>query len=226
MNEKLRFILMLIQKKLHIILIVGIICSGGILAEKIFFQPSVPITGRMIFTEVVRLDRSKQLVDEDGNIKDISISPIVNMWSNKQKFLDKTESQFDYSRFDKNWDNFQLEQKFSWIDKHIRLKLLGNDTYEFVLEFKAEDAKDSDYVKKVGSQFLDEFIDYSNDVSSIILGNADVQVIDTYQFENTHENATNGKILLKYAIIGFVLGCLVSCTVIVIMGSRAKSRRA
>lgn len=222
MNENLRFIIKSLQKKLYIILIVGIVCSGGLLAEKIFFQPSIPTTGRMVFTEVVKLDRSKQFIDEKGNIRDISIAPIVNMWSNKQKFLDKTENQFTYSKFDKNWNNYQSEQKFSWIDKHFRLKLLGNDTYEFVLEFKSEDAKDSEYIKKVGIQFLDEFVKYSNGVSSVILGEANIQVIDTYQFANNHENALGGQILLKYAIIGFALGCLVSCTVVVIVEKRKR----
>ena len=69
---------------------------------------------------------------------------------------------------------------------------------------------------------LDEFVKYSNDVSSVILGEANIQVIDTYQFANNHENALGGQILLKYALIGFALGCLVSCTVVVIVEKRKR----
>lgn len=204
----------IIKRRWYFMIIFAVFCSAGLLIEKTYFSPAIPQTGSMMFTQVVKFDQPVKKYSEGENIKDVTMIYNVHMYSNLQKFLDESESIFNYEKLERGWNNKTISEKFNWLNKHLEVHYCGSNVYEFILRFGSEDPKEATYVEKNGDNFLTNYVNYSKNVSTEIIGECQITILDKYQLFNKRENVTQTDILIKFGIIGFVLGIIISCVVL------------
>jgi hypothetical protein len=204
-----------LKKKWYLTLILAIFCAGGAFVEKYFFTDIIPQTGNMTYTKVIKFDNPVLIYDDNGNFHEVVINKVIDMWSNKNKFLDETENRFNYNKFDAQWSNKTLEDKFKWIDKHILVNYIGNNVYEITFRLLETDTKDASYVQQYALDYLDAYIFYVKNVSSIVVENPKVIVIDQYKLIENHDYFNKNNILIKYTIIGFILGAIIGNIIII-----------
>ncbi|WP_295715292.1 hypothetical protein [uncultured Mitsuokella sp.] len=218
-----------ILKKWYIIIIVALLVSIGLYLEKRTVAPTIPQSGEMVYTSIVKVgsnidknhevyleDNSKTTKNNNNNIiNEVTIVPIIQTWGNEKKFIDLIHNKYDFLKLNRNWNNLSKnEDKFKWINDHFIVNYMGNNVYEFVLLFKAEDVKDSQYVKENGTDLLNDYIAYAKEASSLVYPNADFNVVENHQFIDEGVIANQQALAKKYAVIGFVLGALASIAVL------------
>ncbi|WP_302491202.1 hypothetical protein [Megasphaera sp.] len=214
----LRFIL----RKWFVVLLMAIVVSAGLYIEKSQVAPTIPQSGAMRFTTIVKLNNATNanavFLNNKDTMNEVTIIPVIMTWGNEQKFMDNTSMKYDYSKLNKNWQNIKTYQdKFKWFNEHFIGKYLGNNIYEFTLAFKAEDLKDSQYLEEHGSELLADYVNYAETSGNLIYPQAKFSVIESHQFIDKSEAVTPATLAKKYAVIGFVIGALVGIAVLCVL---------
>ena len=212
-----------ILKKWYVIIIIALLVSISLYAEKMLITPTIPQSGEMRYTAIVKIENTNnihevQLEDNPKNkdiVSEVTIVPIIQTWGNEKNLIDIIHNKYDFLKLNKNWNNLSKnEDKFKWINDHFIVHYMGNNVYEFTLLFKAEDIKDSQYIKENGKNLLNDYIAYAKDASSLVYPNATFGVVETNQFIDEGTIVNQNTLAKKYAVIGFVLGALASIAVL------------
>lgn len=212
-----RVYLLYLLKKSYIILACAIIVSLGLYIEKANLTPIVPETGNITFTQNVRIQPINPVeldLTTNGSKNIATIEPYFSTWGFMKGFITHSKSDFDYSQFNKNWNNLEWSEKADWMNQHFHITYLGNNVYEFVLQFAATDAKSSDYVQNHGKEFLHNYIEAGTQSYSKINPVQSIQYLDFYEFEDRPQAVNKQTIVLHYTIAGFVLGLFLGLTVV------------
>lgn len=203
-----------IKRKWYIILFSAIVCAGLSYGDKAFFHPVTPVTGNITFTKVARLEVPQEIYVQNGIGHDVTITSAVNMWSNMERFLEKTESKYNYEKFNKNWNMLKKTEKFSWLNKHLRCQYLGNNVYEFIFQFTSADVKDIAYLQNYGDEYLTEYLQHAEQVAFLMYTEPKFIILDTYSVMDEYNLGDTSFILQKYTIIGFILGIVLGVAIV------------
>lgn len=223
-NSTFKFLL----KHWLIIIICALACGSGLYFEKTIVNQSVPKTGSIVITKVVRFDAENRtgldIHDENNQVVAnlVTIKSILGMWSNAETFLNNTEGIYNYVKLDAAWNNLSRSEKIEWFYKHFYVTVLGNNNYEFVLKFTEADSKDSEYLKENGANLLNEYVAFAvkacNEISPIY----NVEVKSEYSMFDTKQDVNPKMIPIKYGIMGFILGGFVSCAILCMYSMKIK----
>lgn len=102
------------------------------------------------------------------------------------------------------------------MNKHLIVKYFGAGRVEISLDIKKSDAMDLQYLKDHGKDYVDSFVNFLNSKDSL----GEYQVVDTIESIPDNLTINNKNVVVKYGIIGFVLGIAFMMTVMLIYGMR------
>lgn len=230
--------ILFIIKKWYIVLICAVIGAGALFVEKSIVSPVIADTIRqndIYYTAVIHFTNpipktaissdERNPEKENGIEHEVTIKYPILMFSNKQKFLDQTESAFDYEKLSKDWSKKSVTEKFDWMGHHLEANYFAPGTYEVVFKIPAMEAKDDEYIREIGDQYLDAYMNYVKECSRLVYDNPEFVVTDRYNLFSHKENdmATVQSVKKKYAAAGFVLGGFLGTAVLAVLSLRKKS---
>lgn len=127
-------------------------------------------------------------------------------------FYKTSETQFDYEKMLPGWENKSNLEKIKWLKKHLVVHDYGAGNIEFRFDLLKSDAKDLNYVKANGEKYLDSYIAFLQEKKII----GDYAVKNQMTVFPESEIINKKGILIKYGIVGFILGAVLTFTILFI----------
>lgn len=186
-----------------------------IVAEKQYFNKPIPVTGKIILTELVKFEEADyEAVQNTSRKEKESIVPLLNTMSQKLRYRDAVKEKYDFSMLNDNWASFTEFQQYKELNSKFTVDYVGNDIYEFVLRLSSEDPKNAEYVKENGSAMLHSYVEFSNSLLGKYLNASKATVLDKSAYYEEHTSVANVDFTIKYAVIGFALGVILAISLI------------
>ncbi|MBS5582981.1 MAG: hypothetical protein KHX20_10475 [Megasphaera sp.] len=211
MNQLRQLLVELYRKKI-IIVLCAVLCAAALAFEKYYFGEFVVRTGTYYTTAVVHVDHLKE---NDNSLK---AERLLRTTENLYSFIEKNEKNgpISFNRLDANWDKLNKNGKITWLQKYISIYNFGYDTYEILIKLDSFVPKDANYLKANSNKLLHEFIACSDEFIQKIEPSASIRVIKTDTVYPEVVTIPKKQTVLKYGMIGFILGLLLSSVSILI----------
>ena len=133
----------------------------------------------------------------------------LKSYSEIDLFLKQSENRFDYKKINSDWDKLTEIQKVEWLQKHIHVVDIHSGVIQFIFTLSADDAKDYEYIKLYGTKYLDEYISFAESRINQITPQSQFKEVSTYTLEPKLLANDKNIIIIKYGIIGAVLGTII-----------------
>ena len=209
-----------IRKKWYIILICALIGSLSLYIEKSVTR-IVPVVGKLIYGDMIQLDKRYPEYINGGNIEVFpDMEKMNNLWIIQNEFMDKISNKYDFSLLGVKWDKLDNQQKIDWINKHFFVYNLGNGTYFVELQFLSQDAYNFDYVEKIQSKLLADYVESMQTTLALEVQDPQFKIVDFKRFIVKSKEDDVSTIRAKYAVVGFILGAVVGTAVILVVASK------
>ena len=210
MNQLRQLLAELYRKKI-IIVLCAVLCAAALAFEKYYFGEFVVRTGTYYTTAVVHVDHLKE---NDNSLK---AERLLRTTGNLYSFIEKNEKNgpISFNRLDVNWDKLDKNGKITWLQKYISIYNFGYDTYEILINrfIRSQRCR---LLKANSNELLREFIACSDEFIQKIEPSASIRVIKTDAVYPEVVTISKKQTVLKYGMIGFVLGLLLSSVSILI----------
>ena len=130
------------------------------------------------------------------------------------------ESDLEMEKVCAGWHRLGVMDRVKWFSRHLQFIKLGPGIYEFDMNLAETDAKDTAYVQEHKEQMLDGLAKVISEVSAPYIGEAHWTKVEDFDMVNVHEQATQGGLRKKYAVVGFVLGALAGIAILSVLSLR------
>lgn len=195
------------------VLLTGFVGATGLVLEKSIYTDFVIKSGDVWLTRIIEIENYDKFPYADLK-STFSYEKYMNTYPVLEQLILNTDSDFKYDKFCKGWDKKSKVEKYQWLQTHLFINTFGSGVYEIVFVLRESDAKDLDYVIGNGENFLNYYMQYSNTVVKTFNDNANLKLLQVYNLYPETKPVNRNKILIKYGIVGFVLGIILSITVI------------
>lgn len=195
--------------KMMFVLILGIIVASGLILEKHFTTNTLIQSGPFIFSKNIKIESD---VTNDPFRYDLYLEYTGNIIP----YIDRTERKFDYLQLDAAWNSKNRQEQGDWIKQHFSIDYFGDNIYGVALIFKDNDYKDFDYIKENGEQILNSYIEYLGSIRQ----DDNIEILSGNTIEPQTTYISPKRILIKYGIIGFMLGVFLAFLVLIVVSSR------
>lgn len=196
------------KKYLILILALSIISCLGMVVERNWRQNSiVPLTSN-VFCE-----KSFSVMYNLRNFnKQTEWNRYANSYSFMNRFLSKSNTMFDYSKVCKQWNTMGAEEKLIWLQRHFSIDNMGEGTYHVVFYIKENEYKDDLYIRDNISGLIELFIGtLREDIQLLHTDMVYKEINSCVIIEKSHlAQSSNSGGIIKFAIIGLLLGGMVS----------------
>ncbi len=211
MDKHLEILKKTFINKIGIILLVGVLCSMALMFEKNRSSDFMVETGSFCITCLTKISDSD---DMNPNFE-FNYGQIIGTDSNLNDFLDITErnNKFDYNKIYGNWKTLAGMKKNDWLRKHFRTYNAHGGSLEFSFKVEENEPKDVAYLTENAGEFMQTFIRQSEQTIRLVRPNAKIEILKETIIKPENMVLSKKRILLKYGIIGFVLGILIATTV-------------
>lgn len=211
-HSAISYVVNIIKRKWIIIILTGVLFSVLFMGFKYSTKDSYTLApnGDVYIAEVIKINNYP---DQNDTLKyDKYFASTTYLYS----FYKSSKDTYDYEKLSPGWKNKTDSQKLEWMNKHLIVKYFGAGRVEISLDIKKSDAMDLAYLNNHGKEYVDSFVSFLNSKDTL----GEYQVVDT--IESIPENLTinNKNVIVKYGIIGFVLGIAFMTTVMLIYGMR------
>ncbi len=208
-------------EKIGIILLVGVLCSVTLVFEKNRSSNFMVETGDFCITCLTKITDAE---DMNPNFE-FNYGQIIGTNSNMNDFLEVTEgnNKFDYNKLYGNWKTLAGLKKANWLRGHFRTYNAHGGAWEFSFLVKENEPKDVAYLNKNASEFMRTFIDQSEKTIKLVRPNAKIEILKETIISPENKVLPKKRILIKYGIIGFVLGIIIA-TMVLFVRTLGKNR--
>lgn len=200
-------------RKIWVIFLVAILGAIALGVEKFFFSNFVTRTDIFYIANIVKVENfnngmpASQMFVNQTNYKAIMLTT-----GNLYKFIQKGKQDrtVNFQKLNADWNKLSEGSQILWLSKIIKINDMHNGVYEIILNMDKFSAKDIDYLAKNAPQIMKTFVQCSNDFIKEIEPETKIKIIDQRSVVPEIVQLSKKKIVLKYAVIGFVLGGIVS----------------
>lgn len=137
------------------------------------------------------------------------------------KRVDESESEV-MKALDSNWRTLDVLKRGDWVSKKIFVKNFGAGKCEIAFMLDANTPKDIAAFSENSQMLLDAFLDVSIQQMNLIKPNASMTVIHKDMHLPEATTLSRKEIVLKYAVAGFFLGCILASAGIFVHTMRKK----
>ena len=106
------------------------------------------------------------------------------------------------------------------MQKHIHVVDIHSGVIQFIFTLSADDAKDYEYIKLYGTKYLDEYISFAESRINQITPQSQFKEVSTYTLEPKLLANDKNIIIIKYGIIGAVLGTIIGVVIVFLISIR------
>lgn len=199
-------------KKIWLILLIGIICAVLLVIEKNINSDFMVESGDVIITKVVQITDSHTENDIKPFDAETDYKGLLYTNYNVRKFLQKTS--YDINKLNGNWEVMNEPDRLNYIRQIIGINKFHNGNYEFVLHIPRSIPKDVPYLKENGNEILDEFLNVSLLTIKECDNNGKMKVIGSDNVYPSVIHLSKKTVLVKYGIVGFILGCFLTILIL------------
>ena len=209
-----------LRNKWYIIVVLALVLGGGLIFEKSGSGNNVISVSTSAYSQ-----QMIRVVSEDPNLPLYDIpdpSLFANSSLEKYSFMKESEKKYDYSKFNADFPALNEENKFMWLEK--RLWVVSHYPNLFVVTFwvKDEDAKDLEYTNANVEQYVSDYIEFcSKKLQAMGIGR--LEVVDKAVLPAEGTILPSNSFMLKYGIIGAVLGSVAGLLIIAGLAMRKVS---
>lgn len=206
------YVIKIVKRKWIVIILTGILLSFLFMGAKYVTKDSYTLApdGDVYIAEIIKIN---DYPDQNDILKyDKYFTSTTYLYS----FYEASKDTYDYEKLCPGWTVKTDSQKMEWMNKHIIVKYFGAGRVEISLDIKKADPMDLQYLKDYGKLYVNSFVNFLNDKDSF----GEYQIVD--MIESVPENLVinNKTVIVKYGIIGFILGTAFMTTVMLICGMR------
>lgn len=200
-----------LKSKFIYIILLAIIFSLGLVIEKTFFTDYVIQSTRFHTEKTIKIEYNQPLMFNNS----LDYGTFLKSYSEIDLFLKQSENRFDYKKINSDWDKLTEIQKVEWLQKHIHSGVI-----QFIFTLSADDAKDYEYIKLYGTKYLDEYISFAESRINQITPQSQFKEVSTYTLEPKLLANDKNIIIIKYGIIGAVLGTIIGVVIVFLISIR------
>ncbi len=211
-RDRIFNVLSILRKRWSLLVVAGIIFSCLFMGVKYFNKNTYVLAP----SDDTLIGKTLRLNDYKDSYDTLHYDRYLKSSSFLGRFIEETEEKYDYNKLAPGWNQKTNLQKISWIDKHIIVSYYGAGRIEIQLSIKQSEPIDLNYVSSHGEHFLDYFI-YFADKKDALGSYTVITSVDLIPEKNV---TSNNKVVLKYGIIGFVLGVVGMTTIILVCNMR------
>lgn len=158
----------------------------------------------------ILIGRQVQLINYVDRQDHIKFDQLNSSGTILYEFYKHNQNEFDYDKMIPGWNTKSDYQKIEWLKKHIIVKDYGAGNLEFRFDFMKSEPKNLTYLKINGGKYLDSYLGFLKE-KNLIQAFVVKEQMDVFP----HSEVTNKRnVLLKYGIIGFILGSILSATIL------------
>lgn len=210
----IRGIISSLYRKGIIILLCGAIGGGALIAEKWYTTDFVVMTDDCYTTDIIKFT-DPEAVNVFNEFKYDTLMKTTDNLSSFIKDLDGP-SGVNMSRFNANWERMTLKDKIDWLNKNIHIISLQNGVYEIVFDYSASTPKNLSYLKDNNDKVINIFENQSERLVREVKPNANIDSVSRSNVYPQQVELPKEKTLIKYGIIGVVLGMMLALLAIII----------
>lgn len=204
------------ELKKNILLIIGlvIIFSVGLMGEKIYFSPVAIESGSVHIEKTIQVFENQEITTDA--LQTNGYADLLLTYSDLNEFLKQTENQFDYAKFDQNWNHLDKEEKLKWLQKHMSINRYFKENYQFIFTIGTNIPKDWEYTRENAPALLNSYINFSKIKIKEINSKASFREGESVNLVSEQSNIPQNTIIAKYGSIGGVLGLLIGMVIITV----------
>lgn len=205
-----------IRNKWKFIVIIGIVFAFIFIISRNIEGKFVIQSGDVVITRIISCK------NKNDNFDYLNYDKYIMSTTNMMNFYKYSKNKIDYNKLLIGWEIKSDLQKEDWLRKHFKVFYFGNGKLEIQLRIMHYEPKDIKYIKENGNYILDNLTDYINKLD---LNN---NFIIEQSFVSMPQELTipRNRILLKYGIIGFFLGEILTLVLIILNGVRKNHGRS
>ncbi len=160
--------------------------------------------GDYLFIRTVQVSTGNALVDSKN---EFDYKGFLESPANYSQFIDAADHNvFDFTKVDSAWNRKGRYEQIKWLTDKIKVGSYKNDVFEVSIHFDANVTRDVDYMNEHGKMLADTFIKQSEESIKSINPNATFRVVNEEQYLPVVEPINRKNVMIKFAIIGFVVG--------------------
>lgn len=129
------------------------------------------------------------------------------------QFALQTGEKIEWNRYNFNWDNMDLVNRLKWIYKRVTVERFDPNFYLFKVAIMNEDPKDVPYVNETIKFVADEYVEFARDRLEQS-GVGRLKILDSAEMLAEPRMSSRKRLVLKYFIMGAVLGTIVGSILI------------
>lgn len=205
-----------LKSKFIYIILLAIIFSLGLVIEKTFFTDYVIQSTRFYTEKTIKIEYNQPLMFNNS----LDYGTFLKSYSEIDLFLKQSENRFDYKKINSDWDKLTEIQKVEWLQKYIHVVDIHSGVIQFIFTLSADDAKDYEYIKLYGTKYLDEYISFAESRINQITPQSQFKEVSTYTLEPKLLANDKNIIIIKYGIIGAVLGTIIGVVIVFLISIR------
>lgn len=205
-----------LKSKFIYIILLAIIFSLGLVIEKTFFTDYVIQSTRFYTEKTIKIEYNQPLMFNNS----LDYGTFLKSYSEIDLFLKQSANRFDYKKINSDWDKLTEIQKVEWLQKHIHVVDIHSGVIQFIFTLSADDAKDYEYIKLYGTKYLDEYISFAESRINQITPQSQFKEVSTYTLEPKLLANDKNIIIIKYGIIGAVLGTIIGVVIVFLISIR------
>ena len=207
--------LALLKKKWIVLLAAGILCAGIFVGYKYMMRS----TYTLAYDGDVMIGKTLIIDDFTDRRDALRFDNYYRADSFLYPFLEATKNTYDYGKFDRGWEGESKGKQVEWLRNHIKIKYFGAGRMEVFFTIGAKEAMDLEYVEENGTRFLQDYLNFVMSKDSLGAYEVKNEVVSLPK-----ETLISSRgVLVKYGVIGFVLGVVGAATVILVLNLRKGS---
>lgn len=202
-------------KKIRIIILFSFLCACALVAEKYYTSDFMVQSGGFCITAIANINDPERM---QNPYIELEYGKLIRTNSNFADFLSTTEktNKYDFNKVYGNWKNLQGEKKYEWMRKHINVYNAHNGVVEFSIEIKENEPKDITYLKENADEIMDDFVKQSEQTINAVRPGTKIEIKRKTMTIPENIYLSKKSIMIKYGIIGFILGgCLATLVIFI-----------
>lgn len=211
-----------LRRKWYVVLFCMIIGATLLMGEKIFESKDFMIqSGNVHFEEMIEVQNPVK-INHDNYQDKILYDKVFQTYAFMNSFIINTEKEFDYSKFNSNWNELKMIDKIKWLQKKMVVLNFQDGYFQIVFSLDPTEGKDIQYIKNNADVFVNLVNKEFNNELKNMDANKRMRVVNSYFLIPDIVTLSRTKIIIRYGIFGALLGCIIGLIFITIYTLRKK----
>ena len=194
------------KKKIGLILLIGVFGAIILSGVKFMFSDVANRHGDYLYIRTIQIEEPVVSNKRDFDYKGFLESP-----ANYYRFIyDEENGNFDFTKVDSAWNRKSEYEKMDWLKKNIKVTSYHDNVIEFAVHFDANITRDVDYMKEHGESLTNDFVERSEKSIKAVKPEVTFKSVGEENSLPIVEPINRKSMVIKFAIIGFVVGAFVA----------------